>query len=85
MKLIIGNNLSDVTVEVDTIIKGVVKGDIRVLSGAKLFLYAELEGDVYLNKHSTINIYNSVEGTIYNDGGNVEVQKRFLNRINILS
>ncbi|MDE5414465.1 hypothetical protein [Alkalihalobacterium chitinilyticum] len=85
MKLIIGNNLSDAIIEVDTIIKGKVKGDIQVLSGAKLFLYAELTGDLYLRKHSTVSIYNSIDGTVYNDGGIVEGDKKLLKQLEVLS
>ncbi|MFV8829477.1 hypothetical protein [Alkalihalobacterium sp. APHAB7] len=85
MKLIIGNNLSDAIIEVDTIIKGKVKGDIQVLSGAKLFLYAELTGDLYLRKHSTVSIYNSIDGTVYNDGGKIEGEQRLLRKVDILS
>ncbi|WP_078428777.1 hypothetical protein [Alkalihalobacterium alkalinitrilicum] len=75
MKLLFGEQNSDITIEVDTIVKGTVNGNIEVLPGARLELEAKVIGNVTLRKHSQISIMNHIEGQLFNEGAKVEFLK----------
>ncbi|WP_102346291.1 hypothetical protein [Bacillus sp. Marseille-P3661] len=72
MQIIAGNKNENLIIEKDALVIGNVKGDIKVLSGAKLHLKAVLKGNLYLKKDSIVSIQNFVLGNIYDCGASIE-------------
>ncbi|GAE37098.1 hypothetical protein [Halalkalibacter akibai] len=75
MKIIAGDKKENLIIESDALVIGRVEGDIKVLSGAKLFLEAQLTGNIHLNKHSHVSIQNNVSGNVYDYGATIEIVK----------
>lgn len=63
----------DLTIKEETVLHGIVNGNVTVPRGEKLLIYGIINGDLFVKKDGMAKVRGTINGSIWNDCGVVEL------------
>ncbi|KIL46946.1 hypothetical protein KP77_25150 [Jeotgalibacillus alimentarius] len=73
MKEIEGKIEDNIEIEEDTVLRGMIVGDVQVIGSAEFILSGMVVGDITLYENTNVYIRGTVSGDVINKGGSLEV------------
>lgn len=71
----------NITIDEDTILKGMIVGDVVVLGSAEFVLRGMMEGNLSIRENTTVYLNGTVNGDVINNGGSLEVYETINGRL----
>lgn len=58
----------DITIQSNTVLTGMIVGNIEIKNSAEFYVYGTVTGEININKNSKAIIHGIVTGSIFNNG-----------------
>lgn len=76
---------SDIDIQSEYKLEGMITGNTTVLDGGVLYLNGMISSNVIVQKGGTVFLYGMVNGDVTNDGGYIEIFGMILGNLNEIS